>query len=255
MIILKSKAELAIMRQAGRMNAEILLAIREAIRPGVTTMELNQIAERMIKQFGARSVFKGYTFQGEKPPYPTAINACVNEELVHGIPKKNRRLKEGDIISIDCGTMYKGYIGDSAFSVGVGNISPEAERLIQVTEKSLYIGIEQARAGNRVGDVAYAIQNYVESNGFNVVRGYGGHGVGRTMHEDPHVPNYGKPRKGVLLREGMTFAIEPMVLQGKKEVVVLSDQWTVAARDEKLTAHYEHTIAITDNGPEILTLP
>lgn len=254
MIILKSKAELAIMRQAGRMNAEILQAIRNAIRPGVTTMELNRIAERMLKKFGAKSVFKGYTFQGEKPPYPTVINACVNEELVHGIPKKNRRLQAGDLVSIDCGTMYKGYIGDSAFSMGVGKISPEAEKLIEVTKKSLYVGIEQAIAGNRIGDIASTIQNCVESHGFNVVRGYGGHGVGRTMHEDPHVPNHGKPRKGVLLRAGMTFAIEPMVLLGRREVVTLSDQWTVAARDGKLTAHYEHTIAITDNGAEILTL-
>jgi methionyl aminopeptidase len=253
MIILKSNSELELMREAGRLNARILEAIRQAVRPGVTTMELNNIAERMLDEAGARGVFKGYSFDGRMPPYPTAINACINEELVHGIPKDDRCLKEGDLLTIDCGTEYHGYIGDSAISIGVGRVDPEVAHLIEVTEKALYIGIEQSRAGCRVGDIGAAIQGFVEGQGYNVVRGYGGHGVGRSMHEDPHVPNYGRPGRGTKLRRGMTFAIEPMVLQGDHEVVVLPDQWTVSARDGRLTAHFEHTIAITDNGPEILT--
>jgi methionyl aminopeptidase len=252
MIVLKSSAEIAIMRQAGRINAGILEAIREAVRPGVTTGELNDIAERMLAASDALPVFKGYSFGGKMPPYPAAINTCVNEELVHGIPR-DRRLEEGDLLSVDCGTMYKGYIGDSAFSVAVGRASEEVQKLLEVTEQALYLGIQRATPGNRVGDIASAIQTYVEGRGFNVVRGYGGHGVGRTMHEDPHVPNYGQAGRGAKLRPRMTFAIEPMVLQGDKDVIVMPDQWTVAAKDGRLTAHFEHTIAITDNGPEILT--
>ena len=253
MIILKSKSEQKIMRDAGRINAHVLETVRLAIKPGITTMELNRIAEKELKKHQAKSVFKGYSFGGKLPPYPTAINACINEELVHGIPNRRRRLQEGDIISIDCGTLYKGYIGDSAFSVGVGDINEPVTQLLDVTEKSLYIGIDQARASNYVGDIGHAIQKFVEGHGYNVVRGYGGHGVGRSMHEDPHIPNYGKPKQGVRLRAGMTFAIEPMVLAGDKEVSVHSDKWTVFAKDRQLTAHFEHTILITDNGPEILT--
>lgn len=240
------------MRTAGRINAQVLQAVREAVRPGVTTAELNKIAEQAQAKLKVLPVFKGYTFGSKKPPYPTTITACINEELVHGIPSM-RRLQEGDLLSIDCASRYQGYIGDSAFSIAVGQASLVVDRLLAVTERALYVGIEQAVTGNRVGDVAAAIQQYVESQGFNVVRGYGGHGVGRTMHEDPHVPNYGIPGKGPLLRSGMTFAIEPMVLQGDHSVVTLPDQWTVIAKDRQLTAHFEHTIAITDNGPEILT--
>lgn len=252
MIILKSNAEIAIMRQAGRINAGILEAIREAARPGVTTGELNAIAERMLAASDAQPVFKGYSFGGKMPPYPAAINTCLNEELVHGIPG-DRRLEEGDLLSVDCGTMYKGYIGDSAFSMTIGRASVEAHKLLEVTEQALYLGIRQATPGNRVGDIAATIQTYVEGQGFNVVRGYGGHGVGRTMHEDPHVPNYGQAGRGARLRPRMTFAIEPMVLQGDMDVIVMPDQWTVSSKDGRLTAHFEHTIAITDNGPEILT--
>ena len=252
MIVLKSKKELALRRIAGQINAQVLQAIREVIRPGVTTAELNAVAERKQAELDALPVFKGYTFGNRKPPFPTTITACINEELVHGIPG-NRRLKEGDVLSVDCASRYQGYIGDSAFSIAVGSVSPEVERLLATTEQALYVGIERTVAGNRVGDVAAAIQQHVESHGFNVVRGYGGHGVGKTMHEDPHLPNYGIPGKGPLLREGMTIAIEPMVLQGKADVVTLGDQWTVIAKDRKLTAHFEHTVAITDNGPEILT--
>ncbi len=252
MIILKSRSEISVMREAGRLNARILEAIREAVRPGVTTGELNAIAERIMEQHGAQPVFKGYTFGGKLPPYPASINTCINEELVHGIPG-DRRLEEGDLLSVDCGTMIKGYIGDSAFSMPVGRANADVEQLVAVTEKALYLGIAQAVPGNRIGDVAAAIQRYVEGHGYNVVRGYGGHGVGRTMHEEPHVPNYGQPGRGVKLRPRMTFAIEPMVLLGKKDVIVMPDQWTVSAKDGTLTAHFEHTIVITDNGPEILT--
>ncbi len=254
MIILKSQSELALMREAGRINARVLEAVRAAVRPGVTTMYLNDIAEHILEQHGAIPIFKGYTFGGKLPPYPGALNTCINEELVHGIPSSKRVIHEGDLLSIDCGTQYKGYIGDSAFSMGVGQVSPIVCEMLEVTEKALCVGIKQAVPGNRVGDISAAIQDFVESHNFNVVRGYGGHGVGRSMHEEPHVPNYGRAGRGVQLRPRMTFAIEPMVLQGKKDVIVMPDQWTVAAKDGKLTAHFEHTIAITDNGPEILTL-
>jgi methionyl aminopeptidase len=214
---------------------------------------LNELAERMLEQHGARPVFKGYTFGNGAPPFPAAITACVNEELVHGIPG-SRRLREGDLLTVDCGSLYKGYIGDAAFSMGIGHLDTAAKRLLEVTEQALEVGIRQSQAGNRVGDISAAIQGYAEGEGYNVVRGYGGHGVGRTMHEDPHIPNYGKPRRGTKLRAGMTFAIEPMLLQGKKDVITLPDQWTVVAKDGKLTAHCEHTVAITENGPEILTI-
>jgi methionyl aminopeptidase len=254
MIVLKSEAELAIMREAGRVVARVLAAIREMAKPGVTTGELDALAETLLAQHGASPVFKGYTFHNGIPPFPGTITACVNDELVHGIPG-SRRLQEGDLFTVDCGALYKGYIGDAAISMGIGNLEPEAQRLLDVTNEALVVGIDQACAGNRVGDISAAIQRFVEGRGYNVVRGYGGHGVGRTMHEDPHVPNYGRPNRGVRLRQGLTFAIEPMVLQGKKEVITLEDQWTVVAKDGKLTAHCEHTIAVTGNGAEILTLP
>lgn len=253
MIILKSDEELNIMREAGRINARVLEAIQEAARPGITTAELNAVAERVQEQHDARPVFKGYTFGNGKPPFPGTITACVNEELVHGIPG-TRHLREGDLLTVDCGSRYQGYIGDSAVTIPIGRVSTAAQHLLAVTEKALEVGIAQVKAGNRIGDVSAAIQRFVEAQGYNVVRGYGGHGVGKTMHEDPHVPNYGKPRHGAKLRPGMTFAIEPMVLQGKKDVITLSDHWTVVAKDGRLTAHCEHTIAVTDNGPEILTL-
>lgn len=242
------------MREAGRRNARVLEAIREAIKPGVSTAHLNDVAERTQARLGVGPVFKGYSLSRNLPPFPATITVCLNEELVHGIPRADRILQEGDLITVDCASCYQGYIGDSAFSMGVDRISDDAQRLIDVTERALYVGIEQAHPGNRLGDLSSAIQQFVESNNYNVVRGYGGHGVGRTMHEDPHVPNYGLPSRGTRLRPGMTFAIEPMVLQGSEEVVTLPDQWTVVAKDGKLTAHCEHTIAVTNNGPEILTL-
>lgn len=250
-IILKSPQEIAIMREAGRINALAHQAVREAAKPGVTTAELDAIAEEVIRSHGAIPAFKGYP---GPYPYPATITASINDELVHGIPSKERRLREGDILSIDCGTIYKGYVGDSAFTMGIGEISPEAQRLLEVTERALYIGIEQMRPGNRVGDVSAAVQRYVESHGFHVTREYTGHGVGREMHEGPSVPNYGTPGRGVLLRAGMVIALEPMVLMGTPKTRVLPDKWTVASADGSLTAHFEHTVAITEDGPVILTV-
>lgn len=250
-IVIKSPAEIALMREAGRVNALALDAVRKAIAPGVTTAELDAIAEEVIRSYGGEPIFKGYP---GPYPYPATINASVNEELVHGVPG-NRKLKEGDIISIDCGTLLNGFVGDSAFTVGVGKISAEAQRLIEVTEQALYEGIRYMRAGNRTGDVSAAIQRYVESRGFHLTREYTGHGVGRDMHEGPQVPNYGTPGRGILLRPGMTIAIEPMVLVGTARTRVRPDQWTVVSADGSLTAHFEHTVAVTKGDPMILTLP
>ena len=249
-INIKSSAEISIMREAGRINAEALHAAISIVRPGITTADLNAAAEEVLKKYGVYSPFKNYP---GPYPYPASICASVNAELVHGIPG-TRKLKEGDIVSLDCGTVYQGFVGDSAISVGVGEISPKAHKLLEVTERSLYIGIDQMRVGNHLGDIGFAIQQYVESNHMNVVREYTGHGVGRNMHEGPAVPNYGIPGKGMELRAGMTIALEPMVLLGKFQTRVLQDEWTVASRDGELTAHFEHTIAVTDNGPEILTI-
>ncbi len=250
-IVLKSPREIEIMREAGRINALALQAVREAARPGVTTAELDAVAEEVIRSHGATPAFKGYP---GPYPYPATITVSINDELVHGIPSKRRKLREGDIVSIDCGTVYKGYVGDSAFTMGIGAISPEAQRLLEVTERALYIGIEQMRPGNRVGDVSAAIQRYVESHGYHVTREYTGHGVGREMHEGPSVPNYGTPGRGVMLRVGMVIALEPMVLVGTPKTRVLPDKWTVVSADGSLTAHFEHTVAITEDGPDILTV-
>jgi methionyl aminopeptidase len=248
-INIKSPQEIAIMREAGRINAEALAAVRALIRPGVTTAELNAAAEEVLKKHGCYSPFKNYP---GPYPYPASICASVNAELVHGIPGK-RKLKEGDIISIDCGTVYQGYVGDSAFTAPVGEVSPEAQRLLDVTEQSLYAGISKMVAGNHVGDVSAAIQAYVESKGLYVVREYTGHGVGRQMHEGPQVPNYGTPGRGLLLKDGMTIALEPMVLVGTAATRVMPDEWTVVSADGSLTAHFEHTVAITAQGPQIMT--
>ncbi len=250
-IVLKSPREIEIMREAGRINALALQAVREAARPGVTTAELDAVAEEVIRSHGATPAFKGYP---GPYPYPATITVSINDELVHGIPSKQRKLREGDIVSIDCGTVYKGYVGDSAFTMGIGAISPEAQRLLEVTERALYIGIEQMRPGNRVGDVSAAIQRYVESHGYHVTREYTGHGVGREMHEGPSVPNYGTPGRGVMLRVGMVIALEPMVLIGTPKTRVLPDKWTVVSADGSLTAHFEHTVGITEDGPDILTV-
>jgi methionyl aminopeptidase len=249
-INIKTPQEVAVMRDAGRINAEALTAAREAIRPGISTADLNAAAEEVLKKYGVISPFKNYP---GPYPYPASTCVSVNEELVHGIPNPKRKLKEGDIVTMDCGTVYEGFVGDSAFSAGVGEISATAHKLLEVTEQSLYEGIAQMRAGNHTGDVSAAIQRYVESHGFYVTREYTGHGVGRQMHEGPQLPNYGIPGRGLLLRPGITIAIEPMVLVGTPVTRVLSDQWTVTSWDGSLTAHFEHSIAVTDGDPIVLT--
>lgn len=254
MIIIKSPSEIALMREAGQIVALALQAVREHIAPGVTTAELDAVAEDLIRSHGATPTFMGVTQYKGQMPFPATITASINEELVHGIPG-SRKLGEGDIISIDCGATYKGFVGDSAISAPVGAVGSDAQHLLDVTEQSLRVGIDMMRVGNRTGDVSHAIQRYVEEQGLSVVREYTGHGVGRTMHEEPQVPNYGKPGRGPQLRPGMTIALEPMVNQGGFETRVLPDQWTVAARDGKLCAHFEHTVAVTKNGPMVLTLP
>jgi len=250
-IVIKSKAELALMREAGRVNALALAAVREMIAPGVVTADLDAVAEEIIRKHGGIPVFKGYP---GAYPYPASLCISINDELVHGFPSK-RRLKEGDIVSVDCGTLLEGFVGDAAFTVGVGEISAEARRLIEVTEQALYEGIRWMRPGNRTGDVSAAIQRFVESHGYHVTREYTGHGVGRQMHEGPQVPNYGIPGRGIVLRPGMTIALEPMVLVGTPRTRVLPDQWTVVSADGSLTAHYEHSVAVTEGDPIILTLP
>ncbi|MDX1400531.1 MAG: type I methionyl aminopeptidase, partial [Kiloniellales bacterium] len=238
-----------IMREAGLINAEALAAVRQAIGPGVTTGELDQIAAQVIAGHGAIAVFKGYP---GAYPFPATTTISVNEELVHGIPG-DRILMNGDIVSVDCGTKHKGYVADSAFTIGVGEISEEAQQLLDVTEKALQIGIDMLRPGNRIGDVSAAIQEWVESNNLYVTKEYSGHGVGREMHEGPSVPNYGTPGRGLVLRPGVTIALEPMVLVGTEETKVMPDQWTVSSRDDSLTAHFEHTIAVTEGDPIVLT--
>jgi methionyl aminopeptidase len=249
-IHLKSPEEIARMRAAGRLNAQALTAVRALLQTGMTTADLNAAAEEILRKHGAYSPFKGYGH----PPFPGSICVSINEQLVHGIPGK-RRLKEGDIVSVDCGTVLDGYVGDSAFTAGVGEISPTARRLIEVTEQALQVGIAMMRLGNKTGDVSAAIQQFVEGSGFCVVREYTGHGVGRSMHEGPQVPNYGRPGTGIPLRAGMTIALEPMVLVGSARTRVLADRWTVVSADGSLTAHQEHSVAVTDGDPLILTLP
>ena len=248
-IILKSNSEIEIMREAGRINALALDAVRKHVQPGVTTAELDQIASEVIHNHGGKPAFLGV--QGAYP-YPATTTISVNEELVHGIPGK-RKLNEGDIVSIDCGTIYQDFVGDSAITVSVGQISKEASSLIDITEKALYIGIDKLRDGNHVGDVGVAIEQFVEEKGYYLTREYTGHGIGRSMWEGPQVPNYGLPGRGIMLRSGMVIALEPMVLIGTEQTKVLDDQWTVVSSDGSLSAHFEHTVAITNNGPLILT--
>jgi methionyl aminopeptidase len=250
-IHIKSPAELEVMREAGRINANVLVTVKALLKPGVSTADLNAAAEEVLRKHGCVSPFKGYGH----PPFPSSITTSINQELVHGIPNKHRKLKAGDIVSIDCGTVMDGFVADSAFTAGVGEISPEAQELLDVTKGALDAAIGRMRMGNRTGDVSAAIQNYVESRGFHVTREYTGHGVGRQMHEGPQVPNYGRAGTGMPLRAGMTIAIEPMVLVGTAETKVLSDQWTVVSADGSLTAHFEHSIAVTEGEPLILTVP
>ena len=249
-IVIKNEKELALLREAGRVNALALKTVRQMIRPGVATIDLDAAAEELIRKHGGIPVFKGYP---GAYPFPATLCVSVNEELVHGFPSK-RKLREGDIVSVDCGTLLEGFVGDSAFSVGVGEITAKAQHLLQVTEQALAEGIAQMRPGNRTGDVSSAIQRYVEGQGFHVTREYTGHGVGRAMHEGPQVPNYGTPGRGIILRPGMTIALEPMVLVGTPHTRVLPDQWTVVSADGSLTAHFEHSVAVTAGEPLILTI-
>ena len=257
MIVLKSRNELARMREAGRIVAWVHQALKEKIAPGVTTAELDELAEQIIRQHNAIPSFLGYPYSGNNN-FPASICASINEEIVHGIPSRKRVLKEGDIISIDVGTIYRSWQGDAAFTVGVSQISPEAQRLIDVTDHALVRAIEQCQPGNRLWDVMGAVQRHVEAAGFNVIREYQGHGIGHEMHEPPSIPNFldknhrRRPRNW-LLKPGMTLAIEPMVCQGNWRTRTLADGWTVVTADGKLSAHSEHTVAITENGPEILT--
>jgi methionyl aminopeptidase len=247
MIVRKSKDEIATMRQAGRIVAQTLEVIEKKIKPGVELIELDRLAESTILKSGAKPAFKGYK------GFPATICASLNETVVHGIPGK-QRLQDGDIISIDIGAQYKGYFGDMAATFPVGDISEVAAKLIEVTRDSLFKGIEKCHEGNYLYDVSSAIQNRAESAGFSVVRDFVGHGIGRQMHEEPQIPNYGSPGRGPKLKTGMVLAIEPMVNVGDYRVEILEDNWTVVTIDRSLSAHFEHTVAITDDGPEVLTI-
>ncbi|MGN1080520.1 MAG: type I methionyl aminopeptidase [Acutalibacteraceae bacterium] len=249
MIVLKTSREIAKMREAGKIAGRALQLAGKACEPGVSTAELNFLAEKYIKSCGAKPSFKGlYGF-------PAGACISVNEQVIHGIPGKNCILKAGDIVSIDLGAYYEGYHGDTAATFAVGDISPEAQRLIDVTRESLFKGISMAHAGNRIGDISHAVQEHAEDAGFSVVRDFVGHGVGTELHESPEVPNFGKPSHGVRLMAGMTIAIEPMINMGDYHVKVLDDGWTTVTCDGSLAAHFEHTVAITPDGPVIMTQP
>ncbi len=247
MIIIKNDIEIEYMRHAGKLVGETLARLEEIVKPGITTAELDKIAEEFILKHNAKPSFKGYN------GFPASICASVNNEVVHGIPG-SRVLQEGDIISVDCGAILNGYQGDAARTIPVGKVSSEAEKLIEVTRESFFKGVEYAKVGNKLSDISSAIQTYVENFHFSIVRDFVGHGIGKDMHEDPEVPNFGRPGRGPKLRQGMVLAIEPMVNIGQYEVDVQSNGWTVVTRDGSLSAHYENTVAILNNGPEILTL-
>ena len=247
MIILRSQREIEKIRRASLLVAEILQRLKEHVQPGVTTWDLNALSEEYARKRNAKPAFKGY--QG----YPFALCTSVNEEVVHGMPSKQRHLQEGDIISIDFGVVIESYFGDAAMTLPVGRVSEEAERLCRVTEEALHEGIRQSVVGNRLSDISHAIQTHVEARGYSVVREFVGHGIGQQLHESPQIPNYGPPGKGVKLKAGMVLAIEPMINLGGPEIEILSDLWTAVTADRKLSAHFEHTVAVTQNGPDILT--
>lgn len=250
MVVLKTRREIELMREAGRISAMALKVAGEAVRPGVSTLEIDTVARKYIESQGAVPNFLGlYGF-------PATACISINNEVIHGIPSKDRILKEGDIVSIDLGARKNGYNGDNAATFAVGKVSDEAQRLIDTTREALYVGLKQAVPGNRIGDIGHAVQMYCQERGFSVVRDFVGHGIGKELHEDPSVPNYGSPGRGVRLLPGMTIAVEPMINQGTWEVDQLSDGWTVVTKDGKMSAHFEHTVAITKDGEcMILTLP
>lgn len=247
MIIIKSQHEIEKMRQSNILVAGALNRIRETIEIGITTLELDEIAESYLLEYGAKPAFKGYR------GFPNTLCASINCGVVHGIPSP-RQLKSGDIISLDLGSFYEGYYGDAAITIPIGEISKEANRLLDVTENALSAGIEKARAGNRLSDISYAIQSLAESNGYSVVREFVGHGIGTLLHEEPQVPNFGSPGTGPILKKGMVLALEPMINVGKSDVEVLEDNWTVVTADRSLSAHFEHTIAVTDGDADILSI-
>jgi methionyl aminopeptidase len=246
-IVCRSTEELNRMREAGRLVGEVLTELSAHVAPGVTTADLDELAEKRIRRAGAIPAFKGYH------GYPATICASVNDEVIHGIPSGRRILNEGDVISIDVGASLDGYFGDSAVTLAVGQVSEEAATLLRVTDESLYKAIEAVKPGGRISDIGHAVQKHVEAYGFSVVREFVGHGIGQKMHEEPQVPNYGEPGRGPRLTEGMVLAIEPMVNAGKAAVKVLADGWTAVTRDSSLSAHFEHTVAVTADGPWILT--
>lgn len=260
-VMLKSRQEIAQLRESGRLVAETYELLRPYVKPGVTTAELDKIAEDFIRGRGAKPIYKGYGARPAQngapaiPPFPSTICVAVNDVICHGIPSAQQVLKEGDIIGIDIGVLYKGWVGDACVTFPVGLVSDETQRLLDVARRSMELGIEQARAGNRLGDIGAAIQSYAESNGFSTVREFVGHGVGRSLHEDPQVPHFGKAHTGIPLRQGMVFTVEPMINEGTHKAKVLSDRWTVCTADGKRSAQFEHTLAITEGAPELLTLP
>lgn len=247
MIHRKSAAEITIMQEGGRSVAKVLQRMKEVVKPGITTMEIAEEADRMARALNIAPAFKGYN------GYPAVICVSVNEEVVHGIPSRNRVLKDGDIVGLDFGALHNGFYADAAVTLPVGKTPLETLRLLEVTREALFIGIEAALVGNRVGGISHAVQSHVENNGFSVVKVFVGHGIGRSLHEEPQIPNYGESQWGVRLKKGMTLAIEPMVNAGSDEVHVLNDGWTAVTSDGCLSAHFEHTVAVTDNGPKILT--
>lgn len=251
--LVKDPWELSLMRNSCRRLAEVVAEVREAVRPGVSTLELDALAERRVRALGGVPSFKGYRVLGIPDPFPATICASPNEQVVHGIPNATP-LKSGDIVSIDVGLIYGGYHSDCAFTVAVGEVAPAVKQLLDVTEQSLYQGVAQAQPGKRTGDIGHAIQSFVEPHRLGIVREYVGHGIGRKLHERPSVPNFGKPGRGDLLKLGMCLAIEPMITLGGEETESLADGWTVVTADRSLAAHFEHTVAITPRGPEILTV-
>lgn len=247
MIYIKSEKEIEKMRRSNRAVMETLIELREMIEPGIDIKSIERKAEEMAEEKGGIPAFKGYN------GYPSSICISINEVVIHGIPR-NRLLQEGDLVGLDFGILIDGFYGDAAITVSVGEVSEEAKKLLRVTEKALYKGIDKARAGNRLGDISYAVQSFIEKNGFSVIREFTGHGIGRKLHEEPSIPNYGKPGTGVDIEKGMTFAIEPMVAAGSYEIDVLPDGWTALTKDGSLTAHFEHTIAVTEGKAEILSV-
>ncbi len=247
MISIKSEREIAFMRQAGKIVYLTHQELKKHLKPGISTLELDEIAEKTIRKHGAIPSFKNYN------GFPSSICASINDEVVHGVPMAKKKLRNGDIIAIDIGACYEGYHGDSAWSYAIGNISAEDQKLLEVTEKSLFVGLEQVKPGNRISDISHAIQSYVESFGYSLPEELTGHGIGQKLHEDPHIPNFGLPNKGPIIKKGMTLAIEPMVNIGTKKIKTLGDYWTVVTVDRKRSAHFEHTVLVTDSGYEILT--